>query len=113
MRRSKLEIYESILESLVNEPLTIDHLAYQTDMPCASLEASLDFLIQNAVVEERVLGNQTQYAITDRGVAVLKTLSFEKYLQQLTRNLKMLDDAQQSIPMMMKRRDETDQRDEV
>ncbi len=113
MRRSKLEIYENILESLVNEPLTIDHLAYQTDLPCASLEASLDFLVQNAVVEERILGNQTQYAITDRGIAVLKPLSFEKYLQQLTRNLKTVDDAQQSIPIMMKRRDEIGREDGV
>jgi len=112
MRRSKLETYESILESLVNEPLTLDHLAYQTNLNCVSLQTSLDFLVQNGVIEERVLGNETQYAITDRGITVLKTLSFEKYLQQVTRSIKTMDDASQIIPVIMKRRNEKERESE-
>jgi predicted transcriptional regulator len=108
MRRSKLEIYEDILESLVNEPLTIDYLAYQTNLNCVSLQASLDFLIQNGVVERRVLGNETQYGITERGIAVLKTLSFEKYLQQITGSIKTVEDARQIIPVILKRRNENE-----
>jgi predicted transcriptional regulator len=112
MRRSKLETYEVILESLLNEPLTTDRLAYETNLSCVSLRNNLDFLIQNGVVEERVLGNETQYAITERGISVLKTLSFEKYLQQITRSIKTVDDASQIIPVILKRRDEYERENE-
>jgi len=108
MRRSKLETYMDILESLVNEPLTIDHMAFQTNLNCVSLQTNLDFLIQNGVVEERILGNETEYAITERGITVLRTLNFEKYLQRIANSLKTMDDAHQIIPYILKRQNQNE-----
>ena len=73
MRRSKLESYEAILSALVEKPLSIDSIAYETDMNCTLLKQRIDFLLENSLVEERTPSRKTLYAITERGIAVLKT----------------------------------------
>ena len=103
MRKSRLELYESILEALVNKPSTIDRIAYEINLDCTILRQRLNFLIKNSLVEERGLGKITLYAITERGVAVLKALNFEKYLGKITNKIEMVDEALQVIWKLEKR----------
>jgi len=102
MRRSKLELYEAVLEALVKEPLTVDKIAYKTNMDCTVLDRYLDFLIKNGLVEERFPSKKTLYAITERGMAVFKTLNFQKYLEKVTKSLRAIEDALQAVPIISK-----------
>jgi predicted transcriptional regulator len=102
MRRSKLESYEAILEALVEKPLNIDKIAYRTNIDCTVLARHLDRLIKNGLVEERPSIKKTVYAITERGIAVFKTLNFQKYLEKVTASLRTIDDALQTMPLISK-----------
>ena len=93
MRRSKLESYEAILEVLMIKPLTIDSIAYKANMDCTVLRRHIEFLIKNGLVEKRFSGKKKLYAITERGIAVSKALSFQKYLEKVTKSIKAMDDA--------------------
>ncbi len=93
MRRSKLESYEFILEALVNNPLTFDSIAYEISMHCTILRQHLDFLIENSLVEERGSNKKTMYAITEKGIAVLRTLNFQKYLGKISSRIRVIDEA--------------------
>lgn len=108
MRRSKLELYEAILEALVKEPLVTDDIAYQTNIDCAALGKYLDFLIKNDLVEERPSDSEDLYAITERGIAVLKTLNFQKYLEKVMNSVMALDDALQAVSVISKKTDENE-----
>ncbi len=100
LRRSKLESYEAILEALVKKPQPVDRIAYETDMDCTVLCKRLGFLVENGLVEERPLPKDMNYAITDRGVAVVKTLNFRRYLEKVTNTLSAIDDAMQTLPII-------------
>ena len=74
MRRSKLEIHIDILEALVFKgKLRLTHLMYKSNVNCCVLKEQLEFLIKNGLVEEKMLKKRTIYAITSRGLQVLKT----------------------------------------
>jgi predicted transcriptional regulator len=98
MRKSKLESYEGILESLVNKPLTFEHLAYKSNMDCTILRQQTEFLIKNGLIEERASKTKTSYAITERGIAVLRALNFQKYLAKIKDTISAIDEAYQVIP---------------
>jgi len=100
MRKSKLETYEDVLGALVKKPLTIDKIAYETDMDCAVLSQRLDVLIKNGLVEERVSNTKVRYAITERGIAVFKTLNFQKYFEKVANTIRTMDDAVHIIPVI-------------
>jgi predicted transcriptional regulator len=102
MRRSKLESYEAILEVLVKKPLTIDNISFETDMDCTVTERCLDFLIKNGLVEDRLSGKKTLYAITERGIAVLKALNFQKYLEKVSKSIMAMDDALHAVSIISK-----------
>ncbi len=102
MRRSKLESYEDILGALVNNPLTIDHIAYEINVDCTILRNHLDFLIKNGLVEERGLDNKMLYAITEKGTVVLRALNFQKYLKKITNKIRVIDEAIQVIRKLEK-----------
>jgi len=74
MRRSKLEMYVDILKVLSHRgPLKLTHIMYKANVNCSVLKQYLDFLIQQNLVEERTLGKKrTVYAVTERGIIVLK-----------------------------------------
>jgi predicted transcriptional regulator len=97
VRRSKLETYEAILETLVKKPLNIDRIAYKTDIDCTMLTKHLDFLIKNGLVEERMLGKKLLYAMTEKGMTVFRTLDFQKYLKKISNTLMQIDEAMQTI----------------
>jgi len=112
MRRSKLESYEAILEVLAKEPATVDKIAYKANMNCTVLEKYLNFLMDNGLVEERPYGKKMLYAITERGMAVFKTLNFQKYLEKVTASLKALDDALLAVPLISKGINEREKKSE-
>jgi predicted transcriptional regulator len=75
MRRSKLEMYIDILEVLsMKGPLKLTHIMYRSNVNCNVLKDQLEFLIKNNMVEERILRREKiVYAISQRGITVLKT----------------------------------------
>jgi predicted transcriptional regulator len=100
MRRSKLESYEEILGSLVKNPLTVDRIAYETGMECALVNQRLEFLMKNGLIIERMSSKKTAYAITERGLAVYRTLSFQKYLEKIANAVRTMDEAVHLIPLI-------------
>jgi len=112
MRRSRLESCEATLEVLVKRPLTVDEIAYETNMDCTVLRGYLDFLIKNSLVEERFSNEKTVYAITERGVAVFKALNFQKYLEKVAKSMRAMDDASQVVPIISKRVSEQEEKTE-
>jgi predicted transcriptional regulator len=103
MRRSKLESYEDILGALVKKPLTIDGIAYKTNMDCNSLRKRIEHLIKYSLVEKRISNKKALYAITERGVAVFKTLNFQKYLEMVANTIRAMDEATNVIPIISER----------
>ncbi len=74
MRRSKLEMYIDILKVLAQRgPLKLTHVMYKANVNCSVLKEYMDFLIKQSLVEERTIGKRrVVYAVTQRGITVLK-----------------------------------------
>ena len=74
MRRSKLEMYVDILKVLAHRgPLKLTHVMYKANINCSVLKEYLDFLTKQGLVEEKIIRRERiVYAITQRGVTVLK-----------------------------------------
>ena len=98
MQRSKLELYEEILHTLVKRHMTVDAIAYACNMDCVALRQRLEFLIQNGLVEERNFKRIARYALTRRGLAIFKTLALTKRLEKLQTTIKKVDETLQAIP---------------
>ena len=89
MRRSKLEMYVDILKVLARTgPLKLTHIMYKANVNCSVLKEYLDFLIAQNLVEEKTLGKKRiVYAITERGITVLK------YFRELKAVLPIIEEA--------------------
>jgi len=94
MRRSKLEMYIDILKVLAHKgPLKLTHIMYKANVNCSVLKEYLDFLIQQGLVEEKTIGKKRiVYAITQRGLTVLK------YFRELKIMLPTLEEELAKIP---------------
>ena len=94
MRRSKLEMYIDILKVLAHRgPLKLTHIMYKANVNCSVLKQYLDFLIQQNLVEEKTIGKKRiVYAITQRGITVLK------YFRELKTMLPVLEEEMTKIP---------------
>ena len=96
MRRSKLEMYVDILTVLAHKgPLKLTHVIYKANLNCSVLKEYLDFLIKQGLVEERTIGKErVVYAVTQRGITVLK------YFKELKQVLPIVEEArnQAAIP---------------
>jgi predicted transcriptional regulator len=110
MRRSKLELYEDVLNALAKKPLTVDSIAYECNMDCVALRQRLDFLIKNGLVEEKNCKKKTVYTLTKRGLAIFKTLTITKRLEKLQTTIKIFSDALQSLPTLPEQDEETTKR---
>ena len=95
MRRSKLEMYVDILQVLSRRgPLKLTHVMYKANVNCKVLKEYLDFLIKQNLIEERIVGkSRTVFAITPRGITVLK------YFRELKQVLPIVEEARNGIPM--------------
>jgi predicted transcriptional regulator len=89
MRRSKLETYVAILSVLANKgPLKLTHIMYKANVNCSVLREQLDFLIKQNLVQERIIKKErTVFAVTPRGITVLK------YFRELTQALPIIEEA--------------------
>jgi predicted transcriptional regulator len=74
MRRSKLEMYVDILSVLAHRgPLKLTHVMYKANVNCSVLSEYLEFLIGHELVEEKQLKKSRKvYAVTQRGITVLR-----------------------------------------
>ena len=96
MRRGHLEIYIEIISVLAQEgPLKLTHLMYRANLNCSELKKDLVFLVKQGLVEERTIGRaKTVFAITQRGVNVLK------YFRQLKQVVPIAEEVRnQGIPL--------------
>lgn len=101
MQRSKLEKYLKILEVLVPEPVELEEISYETNIECRMLKQYLRFLIINKLVEKRSADKaQMIYAITERGLAVFRTLKAQKYFEKLKSILPMVEEANEVGPLL-------------
>jgi predicted transcriptional regulator len=94
LRRSKLEMYVDILSVLYHRgPLKLTHIMYKANVNCSVLTEYLGFLMQKELVEERIVKrNRIVYAITQRGVTVLK------YFGELKQMLPIVEENQRPVP---------------
>jgi len=91
MRKSKLRYYEDIISVLYNKAKTIDEIAFNLNMDCLALKVKLDFLLENSLVEERQNNMVRVFALTKRGLAILKTITISKQLAKLRNNIQKMD----------------------
>ena len=94
MRRSKLEMYVDILKVLARVgPLKLTHIMYKANVNCSVLREYLDFLLKQNLVEERNVGkSRTVFAITQRGITVLK------YFWELQQILSIIEKTRNMVP---------------
>ena len=107
MRRSKLELYEAILNALADKRLTVDAIAYACNMDCIALRQRLDFLMKSGLVEERTYKTKMRYALTRRGLAIYKTLTITRRLEKLQTTVKVVDEALKMLPALSEYNEET------
>ncbi len=76
-------MYIDILSVLAHRgPLKLTHIMYKANVNCSALSEYLDFLLKQGLVEERsVKKNRIVYAVTQRGLTVIK--SFRELKQAL------------------------------
>jgi predicted transcriptional regulator len=93
MRRSKLEMYIDILKVLARKgPLKLTHVMYKANLNCGVLKDNLEFLIKQGLVEERIVPKRrVVYAVTPRGITVLR------YFKELKQVLPIVEEAQNGI----------------
>jgi predicted transcriptional regulator len=74
LRRSKLETCLVILETLASHgPLKITHVMQKANVNCNVMKNYFDFLIKQSAVEEKCVGrDRIVYAITDRGLYLIR-----------------------------------------
>jgi predicted transcriptional regulator len=94
VRRSKLEMYIDTLTVLAHRgPLKLTHVMYKANVNCSVLKEYLEFLMKQGLVEERNIGKRrVVYAITQRGVTVLK------YFKELKQVLPITEEDQKKVP---------------
>ena len=95
MRRSKLEMYVDILTVLAHRgPLKLTHVMYKANVNCSVLKEYLDFLLKQGLVEERTIGKRrVVFAVTPRGITVLK------YFKELKQVLPIVEEARSQVPV--------------
>ncbi|HDI06758.1 MAG TPA: hypothetical protein ENF76_00120 [Candidatus Bathyarchaeota archaeon] len=95
MRRSKLEMYIDILKVLAQRgPLKLTHIMYKANVNCSVLKEYLQFLMEHDLVEERTVGKKrVVYAITQRGITVLK------YFRELKQVLPIVEESRNRTPI--------------
>jgi len=89
-------MYVDILTVLAHKgPLKLTHVMYKANVNCCVLKEYLDFLIKQGLVEERPIKKErVVYAVTQRGITVLK------YFRELKQILPLVEDSrnQAAIP---------------
>jgi DNA-binding HxlR family transcriptional regulator len=106
MSRSKLEKYLNILDTLIPNPKRFEEISYETKIECNSLKRYLGFLATHKLVEKRLSDERDEYAVTDRGLAVFKTLKAKEYFKRIRSILPVVNEAKQVTTMLSETSDE-------
>ena len=87
-------MYVDILSVLAHRgPLKLTHVMYKANVNCSVLKEYLTFLMDQGLVEERNLRKRrVVYAVTQRGLTVLR------YFRELKQVLPILEEDQRRIP---------------
>jgi predicted transcriptional regulator len=95
VKRSKLEIYVDILSVLAHRgPLKLTHVMYKSNVNCSVLREHLEFLLKQGLVEERNVKNRTVYAVTQRGLTVVKVF------RELKQVLPIVEEDKSQTPLL-------------
>ena len=96
VQRSKLEMYVDILSVLAQRgPLKLTHVMYKANVNCSVLKEYLEFLLKQGLVEERTIGkNRLVFAVTQRGITVLK------YFKELKEVLPIVEESRNQAPLL-------------
>ena len=96
VRRSKLEMYVDILSVLAQRgPLKLTHVMYKANVNCSVLKEYLEFLLKQGLVEERTIGkNRLVFAVTQRGITILK------YFKELKEVLPIVEESRNQAPLL-------------
>jgi predicted transcriptional regulator len=89
-------MYVDILKVLARSgPLKLTHIMYKANVNCSVLKEYLDFLIAQNLVEEKTVGKKRiVYAITERGITVLK------YFRELKSVLPIIEEARTNAKIL-------------
>jgi predicted transcriptional regulator len=88
-------MYIDILRVLAQRgPLKLTHVMYKANVNCSVLKEYMDFLIKQSLVEERTIGKRrVVYAVTQRGITVLK------YFRELKQVLPIVEESGNQMPV--------------
>ncbi len=88
-------MYIDILTVLAHRgPLKLTHVMYKANVNCSVLKEYLEFLMKQGLVEERIVGRaRTVFAVTPRGITVLK------YFRELKQVLPIVEEARTQTPI--------------
>jgi len=88
-------MYIDILRVLAQRgPLKLTHVMYKANVNCSVLKEYMDFLIKQGLVEERTIGKRrVVYAVTQRGITVLK------YFRELKQVLPIVEESGNQMPV--------------
>jgi DNA-binding PadR family transcriptional regulator len=67
------------------------------------LRQFLGSLVASGLIERRSVRDSILYAITEKGLAVVRVLSFQKYLEKIGGTLRAIDEALKVIPELSNR----------
>jgi predicted transcriptional regulator len=87
-------MYVDILKVLAQRgPMKLTHIMYKANVNCSVLKEYLDFLLKQELIEERIVRkSRTVFAITQRGIIVLK------YFRELRQVLPIVEEARNRMP---------------
>lgn len=87
-------MYVDILKVLAQRgPMKLTHIMYKANVNCSVLKEYLDFLLKQELIEERMVKrSRTVFAITQRGITVLK------YFRELRQVLPIVEEARDRMP---------------
>ena len=112
MSRSKLEKYLSILEVLISNPQRFEDLSYKTEIECGTLKRLMVFLTSHKLVVEHPSDEGVVYTLTDRGIAVFRTLKAKEYFKRIRAILPVVDEAKEISQLLSKYNSETNEETE-
>ena len=76
------------------EPLKLTHILYKSNVNCSVLSEYLEFLLKQGLVEERNVKNRAVYAVTQRGLTVLKLF------RELKQVLPIVEEGKRQTPLL-------------
>jgi predicted transcriptional regulator len=103
MHKSKLELYEEILSTLVDHSLSVDNVAFLCNIDIRGAAELLEFLEKNRLVENNHSYIKALYSLTEKGEAVYKTLTKAKRLNKLKESIKTIKETKSTLTLSQNR----------